>query len=65
MIEDIIKNQLVEIYFQPIVSIRSKTLFALEALTRCTYSGQFIPPDLLFTLAKEKGSITLNLDDFN
>lgn len=61
MIEEIIKNELVEIHFQPIVSIRSKQLYAFEALTRCTYKGEIIPPNELFKLAID-ANLNLELD---
>lgn len=54
MIKEIIEKKLVEIYFQPIVSIRTKNIYAFEALTRCIYKGQNIPPDKLFNLAKQE-----------
>lgn len=61
MIEKIIKNKLIDIHFQPIVSIRTKKIYAFEALCRCTYNNQNLPPELLFKLAKEKG-LLLELD---
>lgn len=61
MIEEIIQNELIEIYFQPIVSIRTKNVYAFEALCRCSYNGQNLPPDILFKLAKDKG-LLLQLD---
>jgi len=54
MIEHIIKHDLLEIYFQPIVSIRNKKICAYEALTRCTYHGINIPPEKIFEAAKQK-----------
>mgnify|MGYP000417932482 CR=1 FL=1 len=61
MIEEILKEELVEIYFQPIVSIKTKRIFAFEALTRCVYQGKKISPQLLFNLAKQK-KLSLKLD---
>jgi EAL domain-containing protein (putative c-di-GMP-specific phosphodiesterase class I) len=61
MIREIIEKELVEIYFQPIVSIRTKKIYAFEALTRCTYQGEFIPPSELFALAL-KENLSLELD---
>jgi len=52
MIENIIKEDLIEIYFQPLVSIRSKKIYAFEALTRCPSLN--IAPTELFKMAKEK-----------
>jgi EAL domain-containing protein (putative c-di-GMP-specific phosphodiesterase class I) len=61
MIKEIIEKELVEIYFQPIVSIRSKKIYAFEALTRCTYNGNSVPPPELFNLAI-KANLNLELD---
>lgn len=62
MIKEIIEDELVEIYFQPIVSIRTKTIYAFEALTRCTYNEEYINPERLFNLAK-KESLNKKLDE--
>lgn len=62
MIEEIIKNKQIDIYFQAIVSIRTKRVYAFEALTRCNFNEQNIPPTLLFSLAKEKG-LSVQLDE--
>ncbi len=61
MIDKIIANKLIDIYFQPIVSVRTKSIFAFEALCRCSYNEQVIPPDLLFKLAKQN-DLLLKLD---
>ena len=61
MIDEIIENKLIDIYFQPIVSVRTKSIFAFEALCRCSYNEQIIPPDLLFKLAKQN-DLLLQLD---
>lgn len=52
MIENIINQDLLEIYFQPLVSIRSKKIYAFEALSRCPSLN--ISPTKLFAMAKEK-----------
>lgn len=62
MIKEIIKNELVEIYFQPIVSIRTKKVYAFEALTRCIYKDKVITPDKLFKLACEH-NLSFELDE--
>lgn len=62
MIEKIINDELIEIHFQPIVSIRTKSIFAFESLTRCTYEGENIPPNVLFNLAEEK-NLNIRLDE--
>jgi EAL domain-containing protein (putative c-di-GMP-specific phosphodiesterase class I) len=61
MIKEIIEKELLEIHFQPIVSIRSKKLYAFEALTRCTYKGEVIPPYKLFKMAID-ANLNLELD---
>lgn len=61
IIREIIENELIEIHFQPIVSIRFNRIYAYEALTRCTYRGTNIPPYKLFNLAKEC-NLSLELD---
>ena len=61
IIEKIIKEELVEIYFQPIVSIRTKKIYAFEALTRCTYKDKIINPTELFQMAID-ADLGLELD---
>ena len=61
MIKEIIEKELIEIHFQPIVSIRSKKLYAFEALTRCTFKGKVIPPYELFKMAID-ANLNLELD---
>ncbi len=61
MIKKIIKEGLVEIYFQPIVSIRTKKIYAFEALTRCTYKDKIINPTELFQMAID-ADLGLELD---
>lgn len=62
MIEEIINNKAVDIYFQPIVSIKTKSLYAFESLTRCNYKGQNIPPNILFDIA-QKSNLQIQLDE--
>ena len=57
MIKEILEKELLEIYFQAVVSIRTKKIYAFEALTRCRYNGKSISPDILFSHAKEEGLI--------
>ncbi len=64
MLQEIINQELIEIYFQPIISIRSNKVYALEALTRCTYKNRNIPPFILFNLSKELG-LNLELDSLS
>ena len=61
MIKEIIEKELIEIHFQPIVSIRSKKLYAFEALTRCTFKGKVITPYELFKMAID-ANLNLELD---
>lgn len=62
MIKQIIQEDLIEIYFQPIVSIRTKKIYAFEALTRCSYQNQNFPPDILFNLARDE-NLLMQLDE--
>lgn len=55
MIKEILETNSLEIYFQAIVSIRTKKIYAFEALSRCTYKEKNISPDILFSLAEEEG----------
>lgn len=52
MIKEILNSNSIEIHFQPIVSIRTKRVYAFEALTRCKYNDFIIPPNKLFELAQ-------------
>lgn len=49
------------IYFQPIVSIRTKKIYAFEALTRCIYKDKIINPTELFQMAID-ADLGLELD---
>ncbi len=62
LIQSIIKNKKVEIFFQPIVSINRQKIFGVEALIRgICENGEYISPYTLFTEAKKDG-LTLELD---
>ena len=55
MINKLIKDNKIEIFFQPIVSIKNKNIFALEALTRAyDENNDFISPIYLFDEAKKE-----------
>jgi EAL domain-containing protein (putative c-di-GMP-specific phosphodiesterase class I) len=55
MINNLIQNKKIEIYLQPIVSIKNKKIFAMEALTRARDDkGNFISPIYLFNEAKKE-----------
>ncbi len=62
LIQKILSNKAVEIHLQPIVSIRTKSIFAYESLTRCKFDGKIIPPQILFELA-DKGHLSSQLDE--
>ncbi|WP_373034586.1 EAL domain-containing protein [Sulfurimonas sp.] len=51
----------IDIYFQPIVSVKKKKIFGYEALLRGYKNADYIPPNLLFEEAKEAG-LALELD---
>jgi len=64
MINDLINNKQIEIYLQPIVSIKDKKIFAYEALTRATDRyGEAVSPLYLFEQAK-KERLSSKLDDY-
>lgn len=64
MINDLINNKNIEVYLQPIVSIKEKRVFAYEALTRATDSyGEAISPFYLFEQAK-KENVSCKLDNY-
>ncbi len=62
LIQKILSNKVVEIHLQPIVSIRTKSIFAYESLTRCKFDGKNIPPQILFELA-DKAHLSSQLDE--
>ncbi|MBA3026139.1 MAG: EAL domain-containing protein [Sulfurimonas sp.] len=64
MINDLINEKNIEIYLQPIVSIKDKKIFAYEALTRATDRyGEAISPLYLFDQAK-KENLSCKLDEY-
>ena len=64
MIDRLIKNNKIEIFFQPIISIKNKTIFAFEALTRAyDDKGNFISPIHLFEQA-HKENLANTLDSY-
>lgn len=64
MINELIENRLIEIYLQPIVSIKDKKIFGYEALTRATDRyGEKVSPLYLFEQAK-KERLSCKLDDY-
>lgn len=64
MIKDLIKNSRLRIFFQPIISIRDKKIFAYEALTRAyDESNEIIMPLFLFKQAK-KENLSNELDTY-
>jgi EAL domain-containing protein (putative c-di-GMP-specific phosphodiesterase class I) len=64
MINDLINDKSIEIYLQPIVSIKGKTIFGYEALTRAyDRYGEAISPLYLFEQAK-KEHLCAKLDEY-
>lgn len=57
LIEEIILKESIITVFQPILSIKKKSLVGLEALTRGFYNNKIVTPDILFALASEAGLI--------
>ncbi|KJS11409.1 MAG: hypothetical protein VR67_14025 [Peptococcaceae bacterium BRH_c8a] len=62
-ISKIINDKGIITHFQPIVSVKKKSVIGLEALSRgiCPDSGGILPPNTLFSLAEEN-NLTLDLD---
>ncbi|MFZ3132043.1 MAG: EAL domain-containing protein [Desulfosporosinus sp.] len=60
-INEIIANEEITIYFQPIVSLVKKSVIGMEALCRGIYRGELVNPNVLFNLAASQGVI-LDLD---
>lgn len=61
-IREIITEQGVAIYFQPIVSIKKKSMIGIEALCRgIGVDGSYILPSILFSLAKAE-ELTVDFD---
>jgi len=62
MLAEMIENNKLEIFFQPIVSIKNKKVFAFEALLRgYDDEGQILSPVWLFDQARQEG-LSLILD---
>lgn len=64
-VHDLIGNGIITAHFQPLISVKKRSIVGLEALARCTnpLTGERIPPDLLFRQAASEG-IVLELDRF-
>jgi len=60
-IQEIIEREWIGTVFQPLISIKRKSLLGVEALARCTAPGEDIPPQELFTMAHQAGCL-LELD---
>ncbi len=64
MINYLIENKKIEIFLQPIISIKDKKIFAYEALTRAyDDNGDFISPLYLFDQAR-KERLSCKLDEY-
>jgi len=59
----IIHHEGIITYFQPIISVKKKSVIGVEALSRgvCPDSGGILPPNTLFNLAAEN-NLALDLD---
>ncbi|GBF33081.1 hypothetical protein DCCM_2178 [Desulfocucumis palustris] len=58
-IGQIIENESIKIHFQPLISVKKKSVIGLEALCRgiAPDNGAIIPPDIIFSAAREAGLI--------
>lgn len=55
-LDAIIENEQIITHFQPIISLKNRTLFGFEALSRgLNGQGEIIPPNILFTAARRQG----------
>ncbi|MBO5552426.1 MAG: EAL domain-containing protein [Lachnospiraceae bacterium] len=52
-----------EVYYQPIYSLKEKRFVSAEALLRLHDGDKFIPPDVFITVAENNGSI-VEIDDY-
>jgi EAL domain-containing protein (putative c-di-GMP-specific phosphodiesterase class I) len=57
IVNELIDNDELFIYFQPIVSISKKKMIGVEALARAFYHDNYISPDVLFQYAKKNNQI--------
>ncbi|RYD02225.1 hypothetical protein N752_25780 [Desulforamulus aquiferis] len=60
-IKSIISDKQIITHFQPLISIRKKSVLGVEALSRSIYENEIIPPDILFKAAA-KENLTVELD---
>jgi len=64
MIKKLIENKKIEIFFQPIISVKNKKIFAFEALTRAyDENNDLISPIYLFEHARKENQSTM-LDSY-
>lgn len=64
MINELINEKSIEVYLQPVVSVKDKKIFAYEALTRANDRyGESISPLYLFAQAK-KENLSIKLDEY-
>lgn len=52
-----IKNDALEVHYQPIINLRSNKITGMEALLRLRDGDQLIPPDRFISIAEETGLI--------
>lgn len=52
-----LRTQQLEVWFQPIVDAHSQALVGMEALSRWSLDGKYIPPDEFIGIAEETGLI--------
>lgn len=64
MIESIMQNESLKIYFQPILSVKSSKIIGVEALMRAyDENGEFLSPVFVFEQAKKEG-LSFEFDKF-
>jgi len=64
-IKQLIETENIKVFYQPIISIKQKTIIGMEALCRgfINSSSNLIPPDMMFALAERENTL-LELDRF-
>ncbi len=52
-----VESRELEVYYQPVVDLRTREVFGVEALVRWRRQGTLVPPDLFIPTAEESGLI--------
>ncbi len=52
-----VEDKDLEVYYQPVVDLRTREIFGVEALVRWRRKGELVPPELFIRTAEESGLI--------